>query len=484
MKNHRMLTAIITARTVEEVAEQLLKAEPCTMLEWRLDYLTELDMPAISTVRETLKKPVIFTLRPLEAGGECEEPEVDRLYLLQSLAALHPDYIDVENFVPDTFIFELATQYPKIKILRSYHNFETTPADLSSILKRLEHPAVSTYKIVTQAKSSLDSLRMLQFVKHTSPSTSLIGHCLGEYGEFSRICGAILGNTWTYASLDEANSQLGILSAATLLTIYRINRLTHDTLIYALLGDPVATSKGHLFHNDFFESSKRHAVYVKIRLRSEELSEFFRLIRDLPFAGFSVTIPLKQAIIPFVEFVDPAQQKWGACNTLRRSRTLFAPHNEWQACNTDGLGAVQALEPVIDLEGKSVLILGAGGAAAGIAAALMGRVAKIAILNRTLAHAVELTKRLGGNSVAVDDLASLPRPDIIISTLPGSVALPTTWFVYLKATLSKKTVFMDIDYRAPNPQLQMLIEQLGCRQVLGEEMFTQQAVAQQTFWFE
>ncbi|MGD0664985.1 MAG: type I 3-dehydroquinate dehydratase [Rhabdochlamydiaceae bacterium] len=310
-------------------------------------------------------------------------------------------------------------------LIVSYHNFDETP-DLEMILSqmKLRHPKARYYKIATFANSTLDALKMLKFQrKHAN----VIGICMGEKGTLTRIM-----SPFTYAPLTESDKNAsGQLLWSELETIYRYRSITPDTRIYGLIGDPVSQSIGHLYHNDRFRQLKLDAVYVKMIVTPEELPQFFEAIEDLPFWGFSVTAPLKQKITGY-----PA-------NTL--IRTEFG----WQSCNTDGVAARDVLGEVA---GKTIVILGSGGAAKAIESALSLQKAHVILLRRGM----EITSY----DILINATSS-PNPDFLDRFIPGKLV-------------------MDVAIRT-SPFLKRAAS-CGCRTMDGLPMYFAQAILQSKLW--
>lgn len=147
-----------------------------------------------------------------------------------------------------------------------------------------------------------------------------------------------------------------------------------------LIGDPVAHSLSPAMHNAAFKALNLPLVYEAQRLTNQELAGFFRQLRNSEVAGLNVTVPHKQAVLKYLDELSPDAKKIGAVNTiLVRGEKLYGE-------NTDGAGYLRSLkeETAIDLKGKSVTLLGAGGAARGIITALcQEQIAHLDIVNRT-----------------------------------------------------------------------------------------------------
>ncbi len=428
--------------------------------DFRLDCFPHIDKEEIGRVMKKLSGLSIFTLR---RGGRSEK---ERLALLEDLLSLQPDYIDLEHDTDPNFIDKIALNFPDTKILLSYHNFEETPENLPALLESIKNPLAHAYKIATMAKSSLDAMRMLLFLKN-SKGKNLCGICMGEDGQFARVLGPIFGTLFDY-TYDIEPVAPGQISISELHSLYNYRSLEPSTKIFGVIGDPIAKTMGALTHNPLMRHHLLNAVYVKIRVKKEELPEFFSLAKQIGFAGLSVTMPLKEEILPFLNGVEEGSKKIGAINTL-----LFNEQNIF-GCNTDGKGALDALEEKIPVKGKKVVLLGAGGAARAIAYEARLRGAELLILNRTKKRALELAEELhceGGG------LEEFPKEyDIVINTTPSPLPIDPSLLI-------AHTVAMDIKSRPKMPEFLVEAEKKGCTIVYGYKMFVHQALGQYRFWF-
>lgn len=347
---------------------------------------------------------------------------------------------------------------PAGKVIVSYHNYEETP-DLEAVLQMLKEaqPQAHFYKIATMARSTLDSLRMLKFLQG---HPQMIGLCMGDLGMLTRICAPIFQVPLMYAPLQEEDKNApGQLLASQLCEIYHFRSLNSETKIFGLIGDPVHRSIGHLFHNDFFRTHHRNAVYVKMNVKSEELSEFFSCIKNLPFAGLSVTAPLKEAVIPFIDEVDPNAAAIGAVNTLAFRKGKIYGYN------TDGDAALDVLG---DVRNKILVVLGAGGAAKAIIYMAIQRHCTVVIVNRTSEKAEELAHLMGCQwSITV------PPYDILVNTTSASMPIDANEILPGK-------IVMDI--AVYETEFLKEAQRKGCTVINGFPMFFQQALAQQAIW--
>ncbi|MBB6282941.1 shikimate dehydrogenase [Geobacillus subterraneus] len=187
--------------------------------------------------------------------------------------------------------------------------------------------------------------------------------------------------------------------------------------VYGLLGFPVKHSLSPLMHNDAFAYFGIPARYHLFSVKPEQVGEAIAGVRALGIAGVNVTIPHKMAVIPFLDEVDEHAQRIGAVNTIVNDNGRLVGYN------TDGPGYVKALEEEMDvhLDGKRILLIGAGGGARGIYFSLLSTAAeRIDIANRTTEKAARLVREGEDGRSAFFSLAEaekrLAEYDIIINT--------------------------------------------------------------------
>ncbi len=476
-----MIVAIVAEENATNIIETINSISyPVDAIELRLDYLSQIDFDCLKKIKDNITLPVIFTLRSKEHGGLYNKSESTRLLDISKLVEINPDYIDIETHVDKSFLKQIKQMNPLVKIIYSYHNFKDTPKDLHNILNSMKAPEVSVYKIITYANSSLDNFSALNFIKQHSNSYNIVTHCMGELGLPSRLIGNVLGNYFTYSTIDYKNSIVsGCPDLYTLFDIYRLNNVNNKTDIFALLGDPVDHSVGHIFHNKRFYELNKNALYVKINLKEVEILEFKKLLFSLPFKGFSVTTPLKQRFMNHVDFIEAESKDIDAINTLLvRNKKLFAK-------NTDGLGAVDAIKELISINNSNVLIIGAGGAAKAIVhEAQKNNPLSITILNRTISSAKAISQSI---DAAVYDFMDFNCNktcfDIIINTVPNSSETNDKILNSIRPFVSSKTVYMNIDYSKDYNSLTESLKNMSCILINPKNMFYNQAARQLDYWF-
>ena len=184
--------------------------------------------------------------------------------------------------------------------------------------------------------------------------------------------------------------------------------------IFAVLGDPISHSLSPAMQNAALKALGLDAQYLSFRVAKENLRDALLGARAMGFSGLNLTIPLKETALEIV-IVDDLARAIGAVNTVSFGGDA---KNEIKGYNTDGFGALMALEMAgAKIRDSRALIVGAGGASRAIAYTLSGKGAQVSIANRSRARAMELADRVEGKGFGLDDLDRLvPRADILINT--------------------------------------------------------------------
>ena len=184
------------------------------------------------------------------------------------------------------------------------------------------------------------------------------------------------------------------------------------TQIYGVIGEPISHSLSPLLHNPAFAALEIDAVYVTFRVSPSSLGDALRGLLALNVQGINVTVPHKSEVFQYVDEVTDTARKIGAVNTLRNDSGY------WIGENTDATGFIRSLEPLgLSLPGSSVGMLGAGGAAKGVAVGLLeAGVSRLFISNRSYDRATVLVELLkasfGQQSVSAVSLEELEKKEL------------------------------------------------------------------------
>ena len=481
VKEHNLngdaMLAIIVKGKKLEIQQALQRSYPKkSLFEFRLDLMERQALKGLSGLQQQAQLPIIFTLRCIRQGGQFAGSEEERLNFLFSCLSLKVDYVDLEYDIDPAFARKVKTTFPNTKIICSFHDFEKTPNDLDQVLEKIQLFPADMYKICTYAKSSVDSLRMLEFIQRTRTQRQPVaGMCIGPLGAVTRILARVVDNVVTYIPAGKEDDLThGGLNLDDLLNIYHYEYLDKQTAIYALLGDPVESSIGHLIRNEIFRVLNIPAVYVKLKVKKSELPELFFLIKKLPFKGFSVTMPLKEDVGNFMDKIEKKASEVGAINTIGLK------NGKWVGYNTDAVGLIAAIEKKIAIEKKRFLIFGAGGAAKAAAVAISQRGGEVIIVNRDEIKAHTLAEKVDGRGFGFDALPTLFKEgyDLLINATSVGMAPNIQECIVDPKYLIKGKIVFDFVYKPTETVLIRKAKKAGSKVIYGVELYAYQAIGQ------
>lgn len=266
-------------------------------------------------------------------------------------------------------------------------------------------------------------------------------------------------------------------------------RISVDTKIYAVIGDPIAQSLSPQLHNGLLKATGVDGLYLPIGVKSEDLEKLVDGFRLLNFGGFNITKPHKMAIMKFLDRLDPLAEKIGAVNTV------VYRDGEMVGYNTDGFGFIKSIETKIgDLpkERLTILILGCGGAVKSVAMALADwGIAKVIIANRTVAKAEELAKQINDSwpgkaqaiGMASDGLKkAVDEAMVVVNGTSLGMADTVTQSPLPKELLKKELLVYDMIYSPPQTQLLKDARAVGAQIENGLEMLLYQGLLAFELW--
>src|SRR5579875_1158515 len=172
-----------------------------------------------------------------------------------------------------------------------------------------------------------------------------------------------------------------------------MSNINGETQVIGFFGATYRTSKMYGMYNAAFEALGMNYIYIPLIVK--DLAKAVEGVRHLGIKAIGVTIPYKIDVIPYLDELDSDASRIGAVNA-------FVNRDGWLlGANTDGKGAVKALEEVTTIAGKKVVLLGAGGAARAVAFAVTDAGAEVVILNRTEESAASLAKAAHARAAAL-----------------------------------------------------------------------------------
>jgi shikimate dehydrogenase len=261
--------------------------------------------------------------------------------------------------------------------------------------------------------------------------------------------------------------------------------ISGKTRVFAVIGDPIEHTLSPTIHNAAFEHLKLDFVFLAFRVHPDHLENAIRGARALGIRGLNVTMPHKNAV---TEFLDDAD---AAVKFLRAANTILNQAGKLRGFNTDGGGALKALRNNdVDLAGKKVLLLGAGGAAKAIAFSLAKEVAELCILNRDGVKARELASALEpfGKQIVGKELSStgiqeeLQETDVLVNATSVGMTPNASESLVKREWLKPDLCVMDIVYNPIETNLVRDARATGAKVVSGVEMLLYQGAASFEIW--
>jgi len=252
--------------------------------------------------------------------------------------------------------------------------------------------------------------------------------------------------------------------------------------IVGVIGDPISHSLSPQLHNTLYDRFHLPFVYVPFHVRPEQLDLFFNSMRAFHYAGVNVTVPHKEAVIPYLDELSVHAQKIGAVNTIVNHDGRLIGHN------TDGQGFLASLlhhwgwSPL----NQDVIVLGAGGSARAICVALVDAGCRsLTIANRSIGRAQKLAEDLAKFSPQCTIktvefnhglLPALSGANLVVNTTsvgmsPHDDACPLDEFTWVNPT----HYVCDIIYKPAKTRFLQLAEAKGASVLNGAGMLAGQA---------
>lgn len=504
---HDRPTALADAARAAEMGADLV--------EYRLDTFCppEVEVQEIQQLVAESPLPCIVTCRPTWEGGDYDGDEMHRISLIEHAGlgdnGITPAYLDIElkayqtsaNLRQKVGLVVDHEDQPRPDVtaglILSSHDFVTQPADLDrKLMAMAEAPACRVIKLAWRARSLRDNLEAFEILRRKLKPT--IALCMGDEGLPSRVLAKKFGALLTFAALDAAGGTApGQPTVSDLKNLYRWDAIQEDTAVYGVIGYPVGHSMSPAFHNAGFDETNYNGVYLPMPIPPEY--EHFKATvlswleyEPLHFRGASVTIPHKANLLRFVEEqggdIEPLAATIGAANTLTKrddgsgGGTLYASNTDYAAL-LDATCAALSIERDA-LAGKTVGILGAGGAARAAVAAFTHYGSRVTVYNRTLDKAQALAQQFDATAKPMDQLGQTSY-DILINCTPlgmfpqvDATPLPKE----KQGILGPGVVVFDTIYNPLETVLLRDAKAAGCLTITGAEMFVRQGAAQFELW--
>jgi shikimate dehydrogenase len=244
------------------------------------------------------------------------------------------------------------------------------------------------------------------------------------------------------------------------------------TKVIGILGDPIEHTLSPLIHNTAFKKLRLNYCYVPFNVKRENLKEALEGIRALNIRGVNITVPHKEAVIPYLDEISEEVKYIGAVNTILNE------NGKLKGFNTDAFGFIKSLqEENISVKGKSILLLGAGGAGKAIAYGVLKEGAIVFVFNRTFSKAFKIKEFFNsiGKIEVVEkiDHRFMEKIQIVINATSLGLKKDDPLPINLEF-LKKEQIYVDIVY--PKTPLLREAQKKGCKIIDGLGMLLWQAV--------
>jgi len=215
--------------------------------------------------------------------------------------------------------------------------------------------------------------------------------------------------------------------------------------VYCILSDERAyRSKSPAMFTTVMQRQGIRGMYVPFKVQPQEIGKALESLRTLGIAGANVTIPYKQAVIPYLDILSEGANVIGAINTI------VITGEELKGYNTNAIGFMDALDSVdFNPEGKSALIFGTGGAARAVAFILNWlRTDTIVVAGRSGDKVQQIVKRFGGEGTTLESLGKDINADIVVNATSVSSPDESPEMAALVAALNIKgcELVVDLNY--------------------------------------
>jgi shikimate dehydrogenase len=267
------------------------------------------------------------------------------------------------------------------------------------------------------------------------------------------------------------------------------NRITGKTKLVGIIGCPIEHSISPQLHNSISRVFDVDLTYVPFKVQKADLENAVKGLKALNLIGFNVTIPYKKEIMKYIDENTKEALLMGAVNTVKNIDGRFYGYN------TDAEGFARAFKEAVGsgFKGKSITVLGAGGASRAICVKMAIEGAeKISIINRTIEKACDITEIINNNFNNIAKAYSFDaceankvfsESQIVINATPIGM-FPEVGATPLnkKMKLSKEQIVYDTIYNPVKTKLLTEAQKVGCISVNGLGMLFYQGIYAYEIW--
>ncbi|MCS6809268.1 MAG: 3-dehydroquinate synthase, partial [Candidatus Kapabacteria bacterium] len=471
------LCVSVMPQYASDIVPMIQRAHGADLVEIRVDMIPAEEIALIDWefIRQHVPNtPLIVTCRSRDEGGYFIGDNDERLAIYNDAMLAGIDWVDIEHSIAHEIIPELPIGL-NTKYILSRHIIASTLSfeELRDILDDMTGVFAHVYKLVFSTNSPSDAHIAMSLIEYAkSRFLNVVIHAMGEFGEPSRIVGAVRGNAWTYLALDEESPTApGQITLHEAKHVYFLHEKTAQTAIYGLLGYPVRHSKSKYLHNALYRTLSNHQALLYVHFPAPEAVQFWEDWHN-SLSGLSITIPHKEAVFRLLDDISEEARYSGVCNTA------VPIDGRWKGFNTDVLAIEDCLKPYQQELSYGVLIVGTGATTQSAIAALnrLG-VERIYVIGRNRARVASITSKFRVKAVTEADFTMLDIAGIIQTTSLG-MSPHHDEMPYGSELFRRGMIVMDVIYTPVRTRYIEAAASEGCVTITGDEMFIRQAAHQ------
>ena len=241
-----------------------------------------------------------------------------------------------------------------------------------------------------------------------------------------------------------------------------------------IIGDPVEHSLSPQMHNAGYQALGIDAefVFVASHVTPENLEQAILGAKALGVHGITVTVPHKTAVIQYLDDLDETAQSVGAVNTIINKNGKLTGYN------TDWVGVINPVLPVMKLNKAKVAVLGAGGAARAAVYGFTQQGADVTIFNRTLIKAQALADAFGCKAASLDELEMIKDMELIFNATSIGLGETKDQTPLPKAHFRAHHIVFDAIYKPRMTRFLTEAQERGAKTIQGLEMLLHQGLEQ------
>ncbi|HVF29650.1 MAG TPA: shikimate dehydrogenase [Pyrinomonadaceae bacterium] len=482
MPNNGKICVSVTAQSASEMLEKIRSvAASADVVEIRFDSLEEAEIKPLVDQLPSIAIPILITFRPREQGGYRDLTFADRVKFWESVVG---EKLGPGVMVDHEIDIDFALQLDPESVILSMHDFNSSGESMSA--DAFMELNAATIKIAVAVDDVTDAIHVWNMLRGSNKAAIPIA--MGEAGKWTRILGLAHGAPLTYAAPDEGQGTApGQISAGDLCDVFRVKELDRDTRIFGVVAGDTTYSLSPFMHNAAFKEARLNSVFVPLQVA--DLDPFIRrMVRpdtcevELTFGGLSVTNPHKQAMIAYLDEIDPTASAIGAVNTVK------VDGNKLIGYNTDAGGFLEPLQRELgDVTGANAVVVGAGGAARACVYALQQAGTNVTLLARDPAKASTFKDEFGISVLGLETenwkLETGRKPDILVNATPTGTRGPNQDESIATADeLRNVKLVYDLVYNPLETRLLQEAKRAGAKTLGGLDMLIAQGVKQFEIW--